>query len=240
MDLAYVDNEDKEIFDDRECQKVPAFRVRRSNTNSRLDRISRMLGDAVLERCRYCIISCDLWCPKGWHDDGNERVSQFFASLQAQLDSDGERKCIQGKSVGKRKIRYIWVRQSPLPGSIRYRIAFLVNEDVYRNLGGSGIMEPKLQGVSATTVTPEVDKSIRRAWATSLQLSPGEVGALIEFTGGATYTLSTDSGNFAEQCRAVFLRISHVIEAAIRGAEEDPNGFGCSLPRVRTRRHSAG
>lgn len=239
MDLGYVHNQNEESRGDREYQDLPTSRVRGSNTNSRLDRIRWMLEDVVLMRSQFCLISCDLWCPRRWHDD-NEVISQFFASLQAQIDSDGERKWIQGNSVGQRKIRYVWVRQSPLPGSISYRIAFLVNQDVYRNLGSSRITEPEPQDFRDTTVTQEVAQKVKKAWATSLRLSSDDVGGMIEFTGGSVYTLNTDSGGFDQQCQSVFYRISHVIEAAIRGADDDPNGFGCSLPRVRRRRHSAG
>ncbi|MDI3323387.1 inovirus Gp2 family protein [Pontibacterium granulatum] len=148
-------------------------------------------------------------------------ISRFFASLNAQISADVQRKIVEGKRAYPCTLRYVWVREKNKQHKDHYHVVLLLNKDAYHTLG------------SYQSSGPNLANRIRKAWLSALGLYPdtevGFFGSLVHFPENPYYILNVnDPAQFNETYRNLIFRTSYLAKKETKHYDDGNRWFGCS------------
>jgi hypothetical protein len=188
-----------------------------------LTSIKRVLGFALQEHSRTLVARFDLHLPASPDcndfpsEYDNTVISRFFASLNAQIQADLNKKGREGKRVHPCTVRYVWVKERGDALQDHYHVVLFLNHDTYFTLGDYNQPGDNL----ATKVVT--------AWASALGVEYFQANPLVHFPGDTPfYYLNKNAASFSSVYQAVFYRLSYFAKVDTKHYGNRSNNFGCS------------
>lgn len=182
-----------------------------------LEKIDRTLVNATQEYSRVSVfLVCVRFPSTGEAFREAAFISNFSASLKAQLAAEEERKRSIGQRIYPCQPRFVWVREQDGAEKPHFHIAIILNKDAFHTLGDFGASE----GNMAARIT--------KAVASSMSISVEAARGLAHFPENPVYYLDVNSQMFGVQRSAVFRRISYFAKAATKKYGTGGKNFGCS------------
>ena len=169
---------------------------------------------ALHDHTRSLIIRADLRVPIWMGNVDTALISQFIASLKAQIKADLQKKANAGSRVYPCNLRYVWAKEQDLSWHWHYHTLLFLNKDAYHTVG------------DINAVNGNMAARIKKAWASALGLGIDETAGLVQFCG--EFHLDNNSPWINAHLSPVFEAASYLAKVATKNYGDHTKHFGCS------------
>ena len=182
-----------------------------------LDKAYHVIGFALDEYPRTTAIRIDLCIPLNIEVVGQSLISNFFASLKAQISADLNKKEREVKRVHSCNLRYIWVKEKNEALNYHYHVVLFFNGHAYKALGDYKALSGNMAA------------RIKKAWARALRYHIDDIDGLVHFPKNNTYSVNKNGNSYQDELNALFYRISYLAKVDTKVFNRAGRSFGCSI-----------
>ncbi len=169
---------------------------------------------------RIFAIRFDLHLPEDFDEKDTAVISRFFASLNAQLESERSKKTRDGIRAHSHQMNYLWCREigeeSKKP---HYHVCLLLNGHAFHTLGSFKAREGNLFSRIIT------------AWASALKLTFEDTLRLVHFPDRPTVMFGSSDNAYITKLAGLIYRVSYFAKFETKNINKKIRSFGSSRYR---------
>lgn len=207
-----------ELIDEltNEKNKVGTIYSKRGLINPHYLRIIKaVLACSIDTFQRIFAVRFDLHLPEDFDEKDTAVISRFFASLNAQLESERSKKTREGIRVHSHQLHYLWCREigekSKKP---HYHVCLFLNGHAFHTLGSFKAREGNLFSRIIT------------AWASALKLTFEDTLRLVHFPDKPTVKFGPSDDDYLTKLAGLIYRVSYFAKYETKNINKKIRSFG--------------
>lgn len=182
-----------------------------------VERIRAVIDNFIERSSRIFAIRLDLHLPEDFDVSDTAVISRFFASLQAKLDSEENRKRRNGTRVHSHEIGYVWCREiGGKSGRPHYHVYLFLNGHAFNRLGCFDLNEPSMFS------------RIVQAWASALKGVDKDIINLVHIPENPVQQLGKSDRAYSLKLGQLYYRASYLAKYDTKQINPRRRSFGCS------------